>query len=52
MPVSTLAQVLDIALLKTTKSLPARRTRARKPKASDAILPPPADKTPQPGVVC
>ena len=51
-PVSTLAQVLDIALLKTTKSLPARRTRARKPKASDAILPPPADKTPQPGVVC
>ena len=51
-PVSTLAQVLDIALLKAPKPLPARRTRARKPKAADAILPPPADKTPQPGVVC
>ena len=51
-PVSTLEQVLDIALLKAAKSLPARRTRARKPKTPDAILPPPADKTPQPGVVC
>ena len=51
-PVSTLEQVLDIALLKAAKPLPARRTRARKPKTPDAILPPPADKTPQPGVVC
>ena len=51
-PVSTLAQVLDIALLKPSKPLPARRTRARKPKTTDALLPPPADKTPQPGVVC
>ena len=51
-PVSTLEQVLDIALLKAAKPLPARHTRARKPKTPDAILPPPADKTPQPGVVC
>ena len=51
-PVSTLEQVLDVALLKAAKPLPARRTRARKPKTPDAILPPPADKTPQPGVVC
>ena len=51
-PVSNLEQVLDIALLKAAKPLPARRTRARKPKTPDAILPPPADKTPQPGVVC
>ena len=52
MPVSTLEQVLDTALLKPAKSMPTRRTRARKPKTSDAILPPPAEKTPQPGVVC
>ena len=51
-PVSTLEQVLDTALLKAPKPMPARRTRARKPKTTDAILPPAADKTPQPGVVC
>ena len=55
MPVSTLKQVLDTALLKpAAKSLPARRTRTRKSssKNGEAILPPPSDKTPQPGVVC
>ncbi len=51
MPVSNLKQVLDTALLKTPQPMPARRTRARKTKTPDAILPP-ADKTPQPGVVC
>ena len=55
MPVSTLKQVLDTALLKpAAKPLPARRTRTRKSSSQngEAILPPPSDKTPQPGVVC
>ena len=52
MPVSTLEQVLHTALLKAPKPMPARRTRARKPKTADSILPPASDKTPQPGVVC
>ena len=51
-PVSTLEQVLRTALLKAPKPMPARRTRARKPKTADSILPPASDKTPQPGVVC
>ena len=52
LPVSTLEQVLRTALLKAPKPMPARRTRARKPKTADSILPPASDKTPQPGVVC
>ncbi len=52
MPVSTLEQVLHTALLKAPKPMPARRTRVRKPKTADSILPPASDKTPQPGVVC
>ncbi len=54
-PVSTLAQVLHTALLapKDKAALPARRTRSKKAKPAESILPPSAtDKTPQQGVVC
>ncbi len=52
-PVSTLAQVLDVALLKPKALSTARRTRTRKPKTTpNAILPPQPEKTPQQGVVC
>ena len=52
LPMSTLAQVLNAALLRPQEA-PARRTRAKKvkPAAETALVPPAADPA-QPGAVC
>ncbi len=52
MPVSTLSQVLNAALIKS-KAAAAHRTRTKKAKQVEtALLPPAAEKPPQAGVVC
>ncbi len=52
MPVSTLSQVLNAALIKS-KAAAAHRTRTKKAKQVEtALLPPAAEKPPQTGVVC
>jgi ATP-dependent Lon protease len=51
-PVSTLAQVLNEALIKPKAATATSRTRSKKSRSAEPALLPTADKQPKPDVVC